>query len=176
MSAIESETSSFSLADLANLDTTEIQTLMSRLPDEGIFIVRGTSVAAGMNEPKEDKPPLMYVAFEVEILEAKPHDKTKDPESYVGKTLKERYTLWPDQFQELVGLLKGRYKTVNLPNEGRFGGVDGQEPGWVDGIVNHIFSVRVRHWTSNKSGQTNAQFDWLPYETEDSGNEEEQVA
>lgn len=164
--AIQSE-AGFSLADLANLDTDDIQVLMSRLPAEGIFVVRGTEVKAGMNEPKDDKPPLMYFQYQMEILDAKPLDKKVDPETLVGKNLRERYTLWPKDLAEILGLLKGRYKTVNLPTAGVLGGVEGQEPGWTDGIVNHVFRVRVRHW-EGKTGQVNVQFDWLAYETEES--------
>lgn len=161
MSELEAETGMFSLADLATMEVDESSVLMSRIPDEGIFTVRGTEVKASQTEGKDDKPPMFVVAYQYEILSAKPLDKSKDPETYVGKTLRERYTLWPSDFKQLVGLLQGRYKTVGLPFTGPFGGVEGKDPGFVDTVVSHIFDIRVRHWTG-KNGQTNAQFDWLP--------------
>ena len=167
-SSMAAETGMFSLADLAELNTDEITTLMSRLPEEGIFVVRGTEVKAGQNPPKEEgQAPLLYFAYQMEILQAFPLDKNKDPEDFVGKTLRERYTLWPKDIQEILGLLKGRYKTIGLENTGRLGGVEGQEPGWIDGIVSHVFKVRVRHWTGS-NGNTNAQYDWMAYEGADS--------
>lgn len=165
--------STFTLAALAAMETDEIKTLMSRLPDEGIYIVRGIEVGAGQNPPKDDQPPLFYFGYQHEILQAMPLDKEKDPESYVGKNLRERATLWTKDFHETIGLLKGRYAKIGLPTEGKLGGVEGQEPGWVDGIVGHIFQVRVRHFNSKNNGQEQAVFDWLPYERE---SEEEQAA
>lgn len=159
------ETGMFSLADLAAMATDDIATLMSRLPDEGIFVVRGTEVKASQTEGKEDQPPMFAVSFQYEVLAAKPLDKNKDPESYIGRVLRERYTLWPKDFTEMVGLLKGRYQTVELPNAGNFGAVEGAEPGWVDGVVGHVFQLRIRHWTG-RNGQNNASFDWQKYEGE----------
>lgn len=156
------ETEFLSLADLAALETDQIETLMSRVPDEGIFTVKGTEVGASENR-EEGKPPLFSFRFTAEILEAEPLAKDKDPEKYVGRKLNERYTLWPQDFSESVGLLKGRYARIGLDNTGRLGGVDGEEPGWLDGMVDHIWKIRVRHFKS-KDGQVRAGFDWLPME------------
>lgn len=158
---LEAETGMFSLADLAMMNSDETTVLMSRLPDEGIFTVRGVGIKASQTEGKDDKPPMFAVSIETEILAAKPLSKDKDPESYVGRTLRERYTLWPNDFGQMVGLLQGRYKLVGLPFTGKFGAVEGQEPGWTDSMVSHMWDVRVRHWVG-KNGQTNAAFDWLP--------------
>lgn len=158
--AIENEAGFMSLADLAALETDEIETLMSRLPDEGIYTVRGKEVTATENL-KEGEPPLFSFNFATEILEAEPLRKDKDPESYAGRSLRERYTLWPTDFKEAIGLLKGKYKTIGLPCAGNLGGVEGEEPGWLDGMVGYIFKVRVRHFTDKNKNQR-AGFDWLP--------------
>lgn len=162
--AIENEAGFMSLADLAALETDEIETLMSRVPDEGIFIVRGKEVTASEAEAKEEgQPPLFSFRFAMEILEAEPLEKDKDPEKYVGRTLTERYTLWPSDFKEAIGLLKGRYQIIKLPNTGALGGVEGSEPGWLDGMVSHTWKVRVRHF-KDKNKNIRAGFDWLPME------------
>lgn len=164
MSNIENTTSAFlSLADLAAMQTDEIATLTSRLPEAGMFTVRGTGVKASESAGKEEgQPPLFRFGFGFEVLEAQPLDKNKDPESFIGKTLRESYTLWPSDFAEAIGLLKGRYQAIKLANTGALGGVEGMDPGWLDNITGHVFRVRIRHFES-KSG-TRAGFDWLPYE------------
>lgn len=170
--AVESETGFISLAELASMQTDEIKELTSRIPDAGIFVVKGTEVKATENRDPNDpnRPPLFRINTQMEVLEAKPIAKDKDPESYVGRTLREGFALWPDDFQECIGLLKGRYKTIGLSNTGNLGGVEGQEPGWLDGIVNHIFRVRVRHATG-KDGVERAYFDYLLLEEEKKSEE-----
>lgn len=151
-----------SLADLASLNTDEIATLTSRLPEAGIFVVRGVGVKAAESNTDPEKPPLFRFGFESEILAAELLDKDKDPEKFVGRKLNESYTLWPDSITEAIGLLKGRYQMVFLPNTGMMGGVEGQAPGWLDGIVGHIFRIRVRRYTTARGEQ--AGYDWLPTE------------
>lgn len=163
MSSMESE-AGFSLADLAALNTDEVATLTSRNPDAGIYIVKGTGVSAAKADPRTPgEPPLFAFNFEAEIMQAELNDKTKDPERVVGRKLRERYTLWPQDFQEAIGLLKGRYQIIGLQNTGAIGGVEGQNPGWLDGIVNYMFKIRVRLWT-DKNGVERPAFDWLKYE------------
>jgi len=166
MSSIENEAGFMSLADLAAMDAQAegIAVLTSRLPAAGMYIVRGKEVKASESR-KEGEPPLFSFIFTAEILEAKPLDKEVDAERLVGRTLTERYTLWPTDFREAVGLMMGRYKIIGLPFEGRMGGVEGQEPGWLDGLTGHLFQVRVRHFT-DKNNNERAGFDWLPYKQE----------
>lgn len=159
-----------SLADLAALETDEIATLMSRLPEAGLFTVRGQEVKASQTPGRtEDEPPLFRFGFNMEIVEAAPLDKKVDPEKLVGKKLNESYTLWPSNVEEAIGLLKGRYQQIGLPNKGRLGGVEGQEPGWLDGMVSHLWKVRVRRAEVN--GTERAFFDWLPVKKADADEE-----
>lgn len=155
-----SEGGFLSLADLASLVTDEITTLTSRLPEEGIYTVRGTEVTAAQAESVEGKPPLFRFNFQSEVLEMKPLDSKVDPEKFVGRSLRESYTLWPADFKEAIGLLKGRFQLIGLENKGNLGGVEGQAPGWLDNFVNKVFKVRVRHYT-DKNKNERAGFDWL---------------
>lgn len=162
--AIESQAGFMSLAELAAMQTDEIQTLTSRNPDAGIYIVKGTGVTASQSDPRTpEEAPLFSFGFEAEILQADLVDKAKDVERLVGRKLRERYTLWPTDFREAIGLLKGRYQIVGLPNVGALGGVEGQNPGWLDGMINHIFKLRVRAFTDSK-GVERVGFDWMKYE------------
>lgn len=159
---------SFSLADLANMDTTEVQELSSRLFPAGLFDVRCTSVTLGMNDAKEginektgrEYDPVPYVDFKYEILAAQPLDKSVDADSLVTRTLSDRVTLWPDQLMEEIGYLKGNYAKIGLPNAGVFGGMEGGEPGWLDGAVDHIFPIKVTHSKPNSEGIQRTRINW----------------
>lgn len=171
--AIENEAGFMSLADLAAMNTDEVQVLMSRLPEKGMYLVLGEEVTASESRDESDstKPPLFAFTFKAKILGAELLDKEKDPESLVGRTLNDRFTLWPSDFTECIGLLKGRYKTVGLPYEGAMGGVEGQDPGWLDAVVGHKFMIRVRHY-STKNGER-AGFDWKAIESDEVEDETE---
>lgn len=159
---------SFSLADLANMDTTEVQELSSRLFPAGLFDVRCTSVTLGMNDAKEginektgrEYDPVPYVDFKYEILAAQPLDKSVDADSLVTRTLSDRVTLWPDQLMEEIGYLKGNYAKIGLANVGVLGGMEGGEPGWLDGAVDHIFPIKVTHSKPNAEGIQRTRINW----------------
>lgn len=160
---IDNQTGIFSLADLAAMDTSAIKELTSLVPAAGVYKVRGVEVRGGKSTPPDDgkdRPPLFFFNFNSEILAAKLVDKNVDPETQVGRRLVDSFTLWPAQFNDLIGLLKGRYKLLGLPNSGVIGGVEGQEPGWLDGIVSHEYDVKVSHFV-NKSGDTRARFTYM---------------
>lgn len=150
-----------SLAQLASLDTTEIRAITSLIPPAGVFRMRGLEVKGGQSQPQEGKPPLFFFNFASEVLGAKLVDKSLDPEQMVGRRITDSFTLWPAQFQDMIGLMKGRYKTIGLPNEGpRLGGVEGQEPGWLDQWTNHEYTVKISHYT-DKQGNPRARFAYM---------------
>lgn len=157
-----------SLADLAGMQTDEIKTLDSRLFPAGLFAVRCTSVSLGKRDPKEginEKtglpfPALFYVEFRYEVMEASPLDKKVDADSLVGRTLVDSITLWPETFDVEIGVMKGNYKRIGLPNEGVLGGLEGGEPGWLDGAVDHIFPLKVSHGKADANGIQRARMHW----------------
>lgn len=159
MSELESETGFLSLAELASLNTDDVTTLLSRVAQPGMYVVLGKSVKGAQSE-SEGKAPLLRYGFAYEVESAELVDKKIDSETVVGRTLTESYTLWSNQIQELLGLLKGRYQKVGLPNSGMpLGGVEGAEPGWLDTFVGHRFVLRVRTFISK--GESRAAFDWV---------------
>ena len=162
MADIETTQGFLSLADLASMNTDEVSELMSRLPAQGMYTVQGLEIKATASEPKEEgQAPIFNFGFQLEILEARLHSKDEAAqERLVGKKLFDRKAIFArdrDSLLEGIGLIKGDYKKIGLPNEGTMGG-NGQVDGWLDGIVGHIFKVRVRHGTSN--GVDRAYFDW----------------
>ena len=166
-------TAEFSLASFAEIVTDDIKALDSLLPPAGIFAMRITSAQLGENPAKEgidEKTgmpylPLFFLQFKYEVLEAQPVDKGVDPETLVGRVWNERFTFWPAQMQDNIGLLKGRYQKAGIPNTGRMGGLEGGEPGWVDGAVESMIKVKIRHATNKNNGSTNAYFDWVKLPT-----------
>lgn len=149
-----------SLAMLAQSSTDDVITLLSRTPDAGIYRVKGLSVAGKQGEPVEGKPPLSRFNFKYKILSAKLVDKSIDAERLVDRPLNDSYALWPQDLQAMIGLLKGRYQKIGLPNSGMpLGGVENLPPGWLDGIVGHEFDLKVR--TAVVNGETRAYYDYL---------------
>lgn len=164
MSDIDVQTGFLSLAELASMNTDDIATLTSRVPAAGIYDTIGKLVRGKESEPKDGKPPLFRFSFQYEVAGAELVDKTIDPETLVGKVLTESYTLWPNDLVEGIGLLKGRYQKAGLPNQGMaMGGVEGQDPGWLDTMVSAPIRIRVRT-APDKSGELRAFFDWLKVE------------
>lgn len=157
----------FSLADFANQETDEVKELDSLLMPLGTYAVKVTSVALGGGERKEgidEKTgmpylPLFFVERKYEIIEAQLVDKKIDADKYVGRTIRDRITFWPNGYDDTVGLLKGDYKRVGLPNTGRLGGLEGAEPGWMDGAVDAIIGLKCTYFKQN--GEDRARYKWF---------------
>jgi hypothetical protein len=165
--AVQNETGFLSLADLANMNTDGVAAVTSLVPKAGVYTMKGEEVKGGQRPEQEGKAPLYYFNFVGEILEAKLIDKSVDPESVVGRKLTDSYTLWPAQFSDMIALLKGRYQLIGLPNTGpRLGGIEGQEPGWLDGYAGHVYKVKVSHF-NDKQGQQRARFTYLKADASD---------
>lgn len=156
-----------SLAELAEMETDEIKSLDSRLFPAGLFAVRCTDVSLSEStkegiDPETGEPylPLYAVNFKLEVLEAQPLDKTIQPESLVGRVISQRKTFWPKSFTEEIGLVKGDYARIKLPTNGKLGGLEGGEPGWLDGIKDEVFAVKVTHSRPNKEGNQFVNVNW----------------
>lgn len=158
--AIQAETGFISLAELAQMNTDDVSVILSRVPHAGLFRVRCLTVAGKEGDAVEGKPPLLRFNYSYEIIGGQCSDKKIDMEKLLGKKLTESYTLWPADVLEGIGLLKGRYQKVGLPNSGMpIGGVEGMEPGWLDTAVGHEFDIKVS--TYAKNGIERASFDWM---------------
>lgn len=157
----------FSLAELVGKDFTEVEAVTSRLPARGIYHLVGEEIKASEQKATEpDQNSLFNFQFISTIMNFEPLDKNVDAEKLIGKKLYDRYTIWTkdqESFFQSIAELKGRYKLIGLPTAGAMGGLEGHDPGFLDGIIGFPYRVRVRHWT-DKSGVDRAQFDWLPPE------------
>lgn len=151
----------FTLADLAAYNTDEIATLTSRLPELGLYIVAGKVATFKVGESKDGKPPLIRLGVQAEVLDFTPIKKDFDVTKVIGRTLSTSITLWPQDLEQEIGLLKGNYQKAGIPNTGPMGGVEGQPPGWVDNAVGANWAWKVSSYT-DKNGEPRARFDWGP--------------
>lgn len=175
---------SFTLADFAEMETDDIKAIKSLLFPAGMFGVLVKSVTLGVTKNTEGKidektgapfPDLYWVDFKAEVVDAEPLDKEIDKESLLGRTISERFTFWPAQMKELIGLLKGRYKEAGFEINGKLGGLEGGEPGWLDSAVDKLLIIRVRHGKPNaETGVQRAFYDWKKAPTQ--GGEQEDAA
>jgi len=160
----------FSLADLGNTETDEIKAIESLLFTPGLYDVKIVSMnlgqlpaKEGLNDKGEPYAPLFYVDEKYEVLEAEPLDKSVDAESLQGRTITNRTTFWArsqTEFLEQIGLLKGRFQKAGLNNSGRIGGVEGGEPGWLDGAADEIIKIKVTHSKPNDEGVQYQRITW----------------
>lgn len=177
------EMNGFSLADLGNTETDEIKAIESLLFTPGLYDVKIVSMALGQLPAKEgldDKgnpyAPLFYVDEKYEVLEAEPLDKSIDAESLQGRTITNRTTFWARsmaEFQEQIGLLKGRFQKAGLDNSGKIGGVEGGEPGWLDNAADEVIKIKVTHSKPNDEG---VQYQRITWQKKTGGFQEEAAA
>lgn len=148
-----------SLAQLAAMNTDDVQTLTSRAAPAGVFRVKCEFKGGKEAEAVDDKPTLIRFNYGYEVLMAKPVSKEVTPESCIGRKYNESYTLWPSDLLGMIGLLKGRHQKVGLPNNGVMGGLEGAEPGWMDSSDEAEFDIQIR--TGIKDGEVRNFWDWL---------------
>lgn len=168
----------FSLSDFANMETDEIKELDSLLMPQGTYAVKVQSAMLGQRDAKEginEKTglpfaPLFYCERKYEVLECNLVDKSIDNQRYIGRTIKDSKTFWPESFQDDIALLKGDYKRVGIDNKGRMGGLEGGEPGWIDNAIEQLIGLKCTHW-KDKSGQDRVQWKW--FKLDDAASEEE---
>lgn len=139
----EVEVDEFSLADLAELDASEIAEVRFESLPAGIYIFRGESAQFEDTTNKDDERRIVMIA-KFEVVECRSClERGVDKEELIGKKHTEKFYVVPEKAAEGLGLIRGWIADVGLPNEGPFGGVEGKEPGIVDGIVGHEFQAKI---------------------------------
>lgn len=154
------------LADLANLNTDDIAAIASRLAPAGVLNVHISGVKGTERESTEEgRGPMISFNYEYTVTGGKTIDKTIDVEKdLVGRKFRESvmmFTRDSASIAESIGLLKGRYQKVGLPTTGIMGGMEGKEPGWIDGALEVDVLLQVRTGKNQKTGQDVAYYDWL---------------
>lgn len=144
MSELEmNEEVEFSLADLAALDASDIQEVRFESLPAGLYTFRGESAQFEDGSNKDGERRVILVV-KLEVVEAtKVLERGYVAEELVGKKHTEKFYVVPAKAAEGLGLIRAWIGDIGLSNEGPFGGVEGSEPGIVDGIPGHEFKGKI---------------------------------
>lgn len=133
----------FSLADLAELDASEIAEVRFESLPAGLYIFRGES-AEFEETTNKDEERRIVLKSKFEVIECKSClERGVEKEELVGKKHTETQYVVPEKAAEGLGLIRGWIADLRLPNEGPFGGVPGKPEGIVDGIVGYEFQAKI---------------------------------
>jgi len=144
---------------MANIDTTDMEALVSRVMPEGIYVVEGEDVSVIESDGSNENAPLFRIKFKAKVLKADPLDQTIDPESLEDKRLNPEFPIWS---QEDIQYLMGDFKRAGLPYKGPMVAADGTPTGWLADYVGARLVYRVTH---RKAGDdVFANYRWMPYE------------
>lgn len=151
----------FSLADLAGLDASEIAEVRFESLPGGLYVFRGKSALFEDGENKDGERRIVLVT-KSEVAEVKSvidrEYKTEEAKAeLIGKVHTEKFYVVPVKAAEGLGLIRAFLGDIGLPNEGPFGGVEGSEPGIVDGFVDFEFTARIKPGTYNGNKTANLQ-------------------
>lgn len=130
----------FSLADIADLDTSDIAEMrFSNLPG-GIYVFKTTSAELGEKDNKDNKPRVVPT-FKFEVLEVKACKNRKiDPADLVGKSHTEKVYLVPDEgaikLAESIGRLKAFVWDMGVDDSGTV-----QE--YLERCVDNVFEAQI---------------------------------
>lgn len=157
------------LASLADMDTDEVQGITTILFPMGIAAVKITEARLGQTQVAEgevdkdgkQKIPQPFVQFGFEVADFDPVDKTLNGEDFIGRKLSERHTLWTSELKERIALLKGTFEKCGLSTAGKLGGLEGGEPGWLDGSIDQLIMLRITHSRPRNPGdEPRARYKW----------------
>lgn len=153
-----------SLMDLANLDTSDMKAQLSRLRKEGMYALTLQKIEVKEQPPQDDPAkPMNYNVAIPGLIEMFWPIKEEDKErasDVIGQTLADRHFLFGENLRDSLELLMGRFKSAGFRHKGRMGGMEGQDPGWLDEAVGKRVIARVRHGT-RAGGNEQAYIDWL---------------
>lgn len=144
---VEETGQEFSLADLANLDVTDIAEVRFESLPAGLYTFRGVSAKFEdvVNRDDERRLRLMLKMEVAEVKSVLDRDyKTPEAkEGLLGKVHTETQYIVPDKAPEGIGLIRSMFSDLGLPNTGALGGVEGQPEGMVDAFVGHEFPGKI---------------------------------
>lgn len=133
----------FSLADLAELDAGAIAEVRFESLPAGLYVFRGESASFEDTTNRDDERRIV-LTLKMEVAECKSvMERGYEKDELVGKKHTEKFYVVPAKAAEGLGLIRAFLGDVGLPNEGPFGGVEGSEPGIVDGFAGHEFPGKI---------------------------------
>lgn len=133
----------FSLADIAQIDAADIAEVRFESLPAGLYVFRGES-ASFEETTNRDGERRVVLTVKMEVAECKSvMERGYDKDELIGKKHTEKFYVVPAKAAEGLGLIRAFIGDIGLPNEGPFGGVEGTEPGIVDGIPGHEFTGKI---------------------------------
>lgn len=141
------EVGEFSLADIAQLDASEIAEVRFESLPAGVYTFRGESAQFEDGTNRDDERRVILIV-KMEVIEVKSvidrdYKTDEQKESLLGKKHTEKMYVVPEKAAEGLGLIRAFIGDIGLSNEGPFGGVEGAEPGIVDAFVGHEFTGKI---------------------------------
>lgn len=133
----------FSLADLAALDVSDIAEVRFESLPAGIYSFRGAEAKFEDTTNRDDERRIVLVV-KMEVAECKVcTERGIDKDDLIGKKHTEKFYIVPEKAPEGIGLIRAFLGDIGLPNAGPLGGVEGMEPGIVDGFIGHEFTGKI---------------------------------
>jgi hypothetical protein len=119
MCSMEDESMNFSLADIAELDVSEVAEIRFESLPAGIYVFKITSAALDETTNRDNEQ--RFVAkFGLEIVEVKAVTKKDiDRDSLLGKTHNETLYIVPEKAPEGIGRIRAFLADMGAPNEGK---------------------------------------------------------
>lgn len=120
---VQTTDTDFSLADLADLDISEVQEIRFESLPAGIYAFKivNATLDEGTNQENEKR---FFVEFKLEVVECKAVvKKGVTKEELVGKQHSEKMYIVPEKAAEGIGRIRAAIADMRLPNEGKFNDV-----------------------------------------------------
>ena len=132
----DSDGGDFSLADLADLDVTEIEEIRFENLPAGAYAFK-VAAADLVEKPNRDQEQRFIAEFKMEVVEVKAVvKKGVDPESLIGKSHTEKVYIVPEKAQEGIGRVRAFIADLGCNNKGQLKAI-------IDGTVEHIFNGKI---------------------------------
>jgi len=154
---LEGQEVEFSLADIAELDASDIQEVRFEVLPAGVYTFRGLEAKFEDTTNREDERRIVLVT-KVEVTEVKSvadrdYKTQEQKDELLGKKHTEKFYVVPEKAAEGLGLIRAFLGDIGLPNEGPFGGVEGTEPGIIDNFPGHEFTCKIKpgNFNGNKT-------------------------
>lgn len=143
MNVEDTEQPEFSLAELADMDVSDIAEVRFEQLPPGQYVFRGIEAKLDDVTNRDDERRIVGV-FVMEVAEVKSVlARGVDKEELIGKKHTEKQYIVPAKAAEGIGLLRSFLKDLHLPNEGNLGGVEGANPGLLENFAGHEFTGKI---------------------------------
>lgn len=114
-----SEEMEFSLADLADLDISEVEEIRFENLPQGAYVFEVESAELD-EKPNRDNEQRFIAEFKLKVVEVKAVvKKGVDPDSLIGKRHTEKFYIVPEKAQEGIGRIRAALKDMGFNNEGK---------------------------------------------------------